>query len=88
MFRFPNLKLYRKFLILAVMLTGIFILSSTRHVAAETCCEDCIATLQSCHAYCLSGEVAPGDRVHCVQGCFADFAVCSDLCGVPVCTET
>jgi hypothetical protein len=44
MSNFPDLKLYRKFLILAVMLAGIFVVSSARHVAAgTTCCDDCFS---------------------------------------------
>ncbi len=82
MFRFPNLKLHRKFLILAVMLTSLFILSSTRRVAADSCCDDCIAALPACHTACLELP-EPFERIQCVHGCISEFYACSDLCGVP-----
>ncbi len=82
MFKFPSLKLYRKFLILAVMITSLFILSSTRRVAADSCCDDCIAALPICHVNCLELPEAV-QRIQCVHGCISEFYACSDLCGVP-----
>jgi hypothetical protein len=86
MFKFSNLKLYRKFLILAVMAAGICLVSSTRPVAASVCCDNCMTAYNSCIDNCYAQETDPG-LGQCLVGCGTTYDVCSRACGhgIPVC---
>lgn len=92
MFKFPNSKLYRKFLILGVMLTSLFVLSSIRRVAAEEpCCENCNAVAAACVEYCYSDLIKYWMRDGCLADCEAARVACRHACtpqGAPeVCNE-
>jgi len=81
MFKFPRLKLYRKFLILSVMLVSLFVLSSNRRVAAEEpCCEACNATAASCVDYCNSDQVKEWMVTGCLSDCAAARVACRHAC--------
>jgi hypothetical protein len=94
MFNLPRLKLYRTFLILAVMLVSLFVLSSTRRVAAEEpCCEACNAAAASCLDYCWnSEEIKDWMRSGCAAECEPARVACRHACtpiGAPeVCNES
>lgn len=86
MSNFPDLKLYRKFLILAVMLAGIFVVSSARHAAAgTTCCDDCFSAWSSCMDFCHSDQIKDWMVPACETSCYSDYANCAHSCGIPVC---
>lgn len=92
MLKFANLKLYRKFLILAVMVGSLFVLSSNRHVRAEDpCCEACNATAVSCVEFCYSDQIKPWMVAGCLSDCEAARVACRHACtpqGAPeVCNE-
>ncbi len=53
MFKFPNLKLYRKFLILAVLLGGLFIAAQSSHISAIPCCSACEEFYINCDYTCF-----------------------------------
>jgi hypothetical protein len=78
-----NPKLFRKFFILAVMVTGLLIVSSNRQVAAGFCCDGCIATFSDCNAFCESEFIKPDQRIACLNSCHTDFLSCSSSCGWP-----
>jgi hypothetical protein len=79
MLRFSNLKLYRKFLILAVMLTSLFILSSANRVGATQCCDYCQILYESCMRHC--DTVEPENYESCsFYGCEVDYLQCGSFC--------
>lgn len=86
MFKFLNLKLYRKFFILAVMLSAVFVLSSTRHVSANGCCDLCWFNYNSCNNYCYGLPSDPATE-DCLYNCAVNYDNCSFACGhgVPIC---
>jgi hypothetical protein len=79
MVRFSNLKLYRKFLILAVMLASLFILPSTNRVGATPCCDYCQILYESCIRNCENGP--PESYESCAfYGCEVDYFQCGGFC--------
>jgi len=86
MFRFPDLKLYRKFLILAILIGSCLALSSNQQVAAgSACCDACLATYNSCVEYCNRGPVPPFQVPACLQACDNNYTACTVPCAPPVC---
>ncbi len=65
MFHFSSLKLFRKVLILSVMLIGIFVLTSTRKTEASICCSVCDENYWICVDACYSPN--PGKWNQCIQ---------------------
>ncbi len=92
MFKFPNLKLYRKFLILAVLLGGLcFTLTAGRKASAECgfpyqpCCVDCqiahTACQNDCYYYFPPGEKRNQCIIDCLDYWHAEcFTCCSYNC--------
>jgi len=60
-----NLKLYRKFLILAVMIGGLFMVTSINRVSAIPCCSDCQAAYDGCVEACYNPN--PGKWQQCIN---------------------
>jgi len=79
-------KLYRKVLILCVLLTSLFALSSARPTAANPCCVACAATYGSCTEICYGLSSDPA-MIACLLACAGDYDNCSRACGggLPVC---
>ena len=80
MSKFPNLKLYRKFLILAVLLAGLFISSSSANRAGATlCCDYCQILYVSCMNTCANG--LPENYESCiVYICEENYIYCGGFC--------
>jgi hypothetical protein len=78
MSKFPNLKLYRKFLILSVLLTGLFISSYVNPVRATFCCDYCQILYESCMTSCESR--LPEDYESCIGTCEVDYLNCGSFC--------
>jgi hypothetical protein len=73
-----NLKIYRKFMILAVLAVGLFLAASTNQVEAETtsCCEDCYDS----YIRCATATCATNDR-ECVESfCWPIYVTCASGC--------
>ncbi len=85
MLRVFNLKLYRKFLVLAVLLSGLYAVSSVNRAATAGCCEDCqpayLGCIYACHS---SNPDNPGKAQQCVEtvcdparfACITSCALC------------
>jgi hypothetical protein len=86
MFRYPNLKLYRKFLILAVLLGGLFIAASTHKAGASTapCCSFCDNTYDTCTTGCDNGNGPSFDK--CMLNCLNAYSHC--FSGPPHCNDS
>jgi hypothetical protein len=86
MFRFPDLKLYRKLLILGILSVSLFVLSANSRVAASACCDACLATYDSCINYCYGLNNDP-DMSECLVACGTSYEACSRACGhgIPAC---
>jgi hypothetical protein len=81
MFKTTNLKLYRKFLILAVMIGGLFMVASINRVSAIPCCSDCEDARDSCVAACYNPN--PGKWNQCVQEeCNPPYFACLSHCDI------
>ncbi len=82
---FTDLKLYRKFLIIGVLLTSAFVVSSTNRASAS-CCDICEDNLSACNTICygLSSDPATED---CLADCAEAYDTCSHRCGhgIPIC---
>lgn len=82
MLRSANLKLYRKFLILAVLLGGLMSISSINgRAAAAICCSACDYNYDACVTAC--DNVPPRDYPKCMSNCSNDFNHCYS--GPPSC---
>lgn len=81
------LKLYRKLLVIGVLLTAAFVVSSSNRVAASPCCDACLATLYSCYAYCAGLPNETAENANCVPECVDAYDACSRACGhgIPIC---
>jgi hypothetical protein len=87
MFRSANLKLYRKFLILAILLGGLFIAASTHKVSASAaiCCTTCDINLDTCQTGCFNGNGPSFDKCMILcdnawSSCFSGPPHCNDGC--------
>ncbi len=78
MFRTTRMKLYRRFLILAVLLTGLYALPVSNNVAANACCDACDLAYDNCVFYCENLVKEP-----CVATCESDYLACGNLCPGP-----
>ncbi len=87
MLGFFNLKLYRKFLVIGVMLAGLYLVSSTRQVAASACCDACLATYDSCIDNCYMLYDVDPLLGQCLLTCGNNYEPCSRACGhgTPAC---
>jgi len=65
MLKFANLRLYRKFLILAVLLGGVFAVTSINKVGAMPCCQACEDNYNACVDACYSPN--PQKMQECVD---------------------
>jgi len=84
MFKFANLKLFRKFLILGVLSAGLFMTSSLNPANASTtfCCSECDAAQIECVAECNAAYGGSPVKVHaCVHSqCNPLFYFCMQQC--------
>ncbi len=85
MSKFPSLKLYRKFLILAVLLGGLFITASTHNAGASTvaCCSFCDNNYETCVTGCENGNGPSFDK--CMLNCTNTYSHC--FSGPPHCND-
>jgi hypothetical protein len=70
MLKYLDPKLYRKFLILAVLLGGLFMVSFTNPAKASTtfCCSECDVPHMECIADCNAQYPSdPAARWYCIQ---------------------
>ncbi len=65
MLKYFDLKLYRKFLILAVLLGGVFALSSVNKTSAMPCCSECDQNYNACVEACYNPN--PGKWQQCIN---------------------
>jgi hypothetical protein len=75
MFKLPNLKLYRKLLLLSVIIAGIFVITFARPVS-DPCCDACDAVFAGCIADCNDGSV----KIWAIPACEADCAAARETC--------
>lgn len=81
MLKTTNLKLYRKFLILAIMVGGLFMITSINRVGAIPCCSDCEEAWDACVAACYNPN--PGKWNQCVQEeCTGPYFSCLSHCDI------
>lgn len=86
MFKLTNLKLYRKFLILAILIGSCLALSSNERVAAGSpCCDACLAAYDACVYDCNRGVIPPFQVPACLQACDNNYTACTVPCAPPVC---
>jgi hypothetical protein len=86
MFRSESLKLYRKFLIMCVLLSALFVVLSANKSsvsAAAICCSVCDKHLDSCVSDCYGGD--PRDFNKCMSDCGHDWDHCYG--GPPPCFD-
>lgn len=83
MLKYFDLKLYRKFLILAVLLVGLFAVSSANKTSAylAICCSACDNNYDNCVTACYNGD--PRALNKCLDDCSDDFDHCYS--GPPPC---
>jgi hypothetical protein len=79
MFRTANLKLYRKFIILAILLTCLYTIPASNKVEASACCDTCESFYDSCTFYCLN-NVKEDNIPSCLTTCEGDYQACAQLC--------
>jgi hypothetical protein len=86
MFRSSYLKLYRKFLILAVLLGGLFIAASVspQHTNANFCCMFCPTSYSVCLSSCEAIADSPVKYAQCLTECDYDYEYCQEVC-TPFC---
>ncbi len=79
MFKFANLKLFRKFLILTVLSAGLFLVSFNKATARMVDCEDCLPRLEAClHDNC-DPLTDPQAHAGCVHICEVGYNICVDF---------
>jgi len=79
MFKFENLKLYRKFLILVVMIGGLFMVTSINRVSAQPCCSECEEAYNWCVDACYNPN--PGKWKECIHAeCHGPYFYCLSHC--------
>ena len=85
MFRTANLKLYRKFLILAILLGGLFFAASMPKTSAfaAICCSVCDNNFDTCTNACFGGD--PRNLNKCLDHCDDAFNHC--FSGPPHCID-
>jgi len=82
MFNTVRINLYRKFLMLAVLLTCLYALPVSNNVDARPpgCCHACDGAYFNCLYYC-ENFVKEDDYESCVAlGCEADYLACAKVC--------
>ncbi len=69
MLKYFDLKLYRKFLVLAVLLVGLFVAASANKTSASLaiCCSACDANYDTCVDICYNGD--PRALNKCLNDC-------------------
>jgi hypothetical protein len=77
---FPNMKLFRKLLVLAVLLTGVFILSSGNKTSARTCCDTCETAYTVCQMNCHDLTKPEGYAACVIWNCDPEYNNCSNNC--------
>lgn len=81
MWKYFDPKLFRKLLILAVMVAGVFILSGNRPAAAMPCCFPCNTAYDECLAWCSGEDWKPQFYSYCVATyCEPDYQTCGQFC--------
>lgn len=83
MFNFPTMKLYRKFLILAVLIGGTMVVSSGGSVGAMSCCDVCLAAYEDCIEICNGPMTPPPRYLSCALACESDYNACGTACNPP-----
>lgn len=74
-----NLKLLRKFLILAVLTGGLFMVASSNQISAEGCCSDCEIANDACVAACYNPN--PDKWKQCIHAeCHGPYWYCLSHC--------
>lgn len=83
MLKYFDSKLYRKFLILAVLIGGLIVVSSINgtRAAAAICCSACDYNYDNCVTACYNGD--PRQFYHCLADCSDYFDHC--YAGPPSC---
>lgn len=79
MFKITNLKLYRKFVILAVLIGCLSFISSINRSHAQPCCSElhCEENYNSCVAFCnYAWQFNPTKRALCIGFCEDDYWAC------------
>jgi hypothetical protein len=83
MLKTTNLKLYRKFLILAILLGGLS-LASHSSAAPPPCCSSCLDTYTACVTTCNNGQIKDWMIPACEAACYDTYDWCENHCN-PVC---
>jgi hypothetical protein len=83
MFKTNNLKLYRKFFIVAVLLGGLSLVSFS-NAAALPCCSSCEDTLTACLTTCNNGQIKVWMIPACEAACYHNYDNCNNHCN-PAC---
>ncbi len=82
MFKLHDLKLYRKFLLLAVMIAALVVISSAhKKNTSDPCCDACDETYAGCVEYCnTTNEIKTYMIPACLADCAAARVTCRNMC--------
>lgn len=76
-----DLKLYRKFLVLAVLLGGLFIAAQSSHISAIPCCSACEEFYTNCDYNCFVTTKTEPQYLACLQAeCDPFYNSCINHC--------
>lgn len=76
------LKVYRKFLILFVMLGCLYVVGQGNKVAAVPCCSQCDGVYFACQDYCESDQIKDWMRPACHANCDNNYNNCMSNCNM------
>jgi hypothetical protein len=84
MFKTINVKLYRRFFILAILLGGLSMVSfsNASNAAMLPCCNSCEDTQTACLTVCNNGQIKDWMIPACEDECNTHYDNCSHHCNM------